>query len=245
MLRGLYTAATGMNLQLNREDAVANNLANINTIGYKKDEVTSVSFHEELFLALDKYGVTPIGRASLGVEVEEAYTHLTPGNYITTGNALDLSITGDGYFLVESPSGRYLTRNGDFSKSVDGYLVTSEGDRVIGENGPVWLGNHQVNIGKDGTMVVDGQIAGRLLVVLPTDQASLVKEGSSRFRFAGGWTRDDNSQINQGEIENSNVNPIEEMAKMIEVTRAYESNQKVIAVMDEVMNKIANEIGRV
>ncbi len=245
MLRGLYTAATGMNLQLNREDVVANNLANINTTGYKKDEVTCTSFEEELFLALDRSGITPIGTASLGVEVDGVFTHLTPGNYITTGNSLDLSIAGDGYFLVESPSGRYLTRNGNFTKSADGYLVTSEGDRVIGANGPVRLDNRQVNIAQDGAILIDGRITDRLLIVLPTDQASLMKEGSSQFRLTGGWTRVENPQINQGELENSNVNPIEEMTKMIAVTRAYESNQKVIAVMDEVMNKIANELGRV
>ncbi len=244
MLRGLYTAASGMNYQLNRQDAIANNLANINTVGYKKDDFIGAAFQEELFLALDRRAVTPIGSVSLGVEVDQVHTQLTPGNYIATENPLDLAIVGEGYFVVETATAQYLTRNGHFTRSADGYLVTSEGDRVLGENGPLRI-DGQVEISGDGSVRVDNQVVDRMLVVLPAAQNSLIKEGDSRFLLTGGWTRVQTPLVNQGEVENSNVNPIEEMTKMIAVTRAYESNQKAIAVMDEVMNKIANELGRV
>ncbi|HBT15983.1 MAG TPA: flagellar basal-body rod protein FlgF, partial [Firmicutes bacterium] len=148
------------------------------------------------------------------------------------------------YFVVETATAQYLTRNGHFTRSADGYLVTSEGDRVLGENGPLRI-DGQVEISGDGSVRVDNQVVDRMLVVLPAAQNSLIKEGDSRFLLTGGWTRVQTPLVNQGEVENSNVNPIEEMTKMIAVTRAYESNQKAIAVMDEVMNKIANELGRV
>ncbi|NLW56592.1 MAG: flagellar basal-body rod protein FlgF [Firmicutes bacterium] len=245
MLRGLYTAAAGMNLQLSRQDAIANNLANINTVGYKKDELIGAAFQEVLFLAMKQGEVTPIGTLSLGVESEQNYTQLTPGNLLTTENPLDLAIIGDGYFLIEGPTGQYLTRNGHFSRNAEGYLVTTEGDYVLGENGPLRLVGDKIEFGDDGSIYLDGQFRERLLIVSPVAENLLVKQGDTRFLAPEGWTRLAAPHVNQGVLENSNVNPIEEMTKMIAVTRAYESNQKVIAVMDEVMNRIANDLGRV
>ena len=244
MLRGLYTAATGMNHELKRQDAIANNLANVNTAGFKKDDMIGAAFHEELYFAIDRRSVQPIGTAPLGVETDQFYTHFTPGDLITTENPLDLAIMGEGYFVIEANGNQYLTRNGHFTRNADGYLVTDTGDLVIGEKGPIRL-NGPVEISADGMVIVNPQVVDRLLVVTPNDAASLVKEGNSRLLFTGGWTRLETPLVQQGAYENSNVNTIEEMVKMIAVTRAYESNQKVIAVADEVMNKIVNELGRV
>jgi flagellar basal-body rod protein FlgG len=233
-----------MNHELRRQDAIANNLANINTAGFKKDDMIGAAFHEELYYALDRGSVQPIGTAPLGVETDQVYTSLTSGTIIATENPLDLAIVGEGYFLIESGAGQYLTRNGHFTRNTEGYLATDNGDLVLGENGPLRL-DGPVVIGDDGTVSVNNQVIDRLLIVTADDGASLVKEGHSRFLFVGGWTRIDTPFVQQGAYENSNVNTIEEMTKMIAVTRAYESNQKAIAVADEVMNKIANEIGRV
>jgi flagellar basal-body rod protein FlgG len=233
-----------MNHELRRQDAIANNLANINTAGFKKDDMIGAAFHEELYYALDRGSVQPIGTAPLGVETDQVYTSLTSGTIIATENPLDLAIVGEGYFLIESGAGQYLTRNGHFTRNTEGYLATDNGDLVLGENGPLRL-DGPVVIGDDGTVSVNNQVIDRLLIVTADDGASLVKEGHSRFLFVGGWTRIDTPFVQQGAYENSNVNTIEEMTKMIAVTRAYESNQKAIAVADEIMNKIANEIGRV
>lgn len=244
MLRGLYTAASGMNHELNRQDAIANNLANVNTAGFKKDDMIGAAFQEELYYALDRGSVQPIGTAPLGVETDQVYTHLSSGTIVATENPLDLAIIGEGYFLIDTGTGQYLTRNGHFTRNAEGYLATDNGDLVLGENGPLRL-NGPVEISDDGTVCVNNQVVDRLLIVTADDGASLVKEGHSRFLFAGGWTRVAAPGVQQGAYENSNVNTIEEMVKMITVTRAYESNQKAIAVADQVMNKIANEIGRV
>ncbi|NLC52836.1 MAG: flagellar hook-basal body protein [Firmicutes bacterium] len=243
MLRGLYTAASGMNHELNRQDAIANNLANINTSGYKKDEMIGASFHHELYYALDRRSIQPIGFAPLGVETDEVYTYLATGNILTTENPLDLAIVGAGYFVVDNGANQALTRNGHFTRNAQGYLATDNGELVLGENGPIRL-DGPVEISADGIIRSNDQVIDRLLVVMPADEALLVKEGHSRFIFDGEWTRLETAVVQQGALENSNVNTIEEMTKMIAVTRAYESNQKVIAVADGVMNKIANEIGR-
>lgn len=245
VFRGLYTAATGMNLQLNRQDAIANNLANINTAGYKRDEAIGSSFRERLVTARDHRGEEIIGAASLGVNLDRFYVDHTTGKYNPTENPLDLAISGEGYFLVETERGQHLTRNGEFSMDRDGYLVTAEGGRVLGRNGPIPLRGDEVLFLGDGTVLVDGGPVNRIMIVRPVDPDSLMKEGHNRFLFSGEWEEIPDSSIIQGMVEESNVSPIAEMVTMIEVTRAYESNQKVIHVYDEVMRKAANELGRV
>ncbi|NLM37588.1 MAG: flagellar hook-basal body protein [Firmicutes bacterium] len=243
MLRGLYTAASGMNHELNRQDAIANNLANIDTIGYKKDEMIGASFQAELYYALDRRSIQPIGFAPLGVETDQVYTHLGTGNILTTGNPLDVAIIGAGYFVVDNGVNQALTRNGHFTRNAQGYLVNDDGELVLGENGPIRL-DGPVEIGADGVILANGHVVDRLLVVIPANEAFLVKQGHNRFLYDGAWTRLETAVVEQGALENSNVNAIEEMTKMIAVTRAYESNQKAIAIADDIMSKIANEIGR-
>lgn len=202
MLRGLYTAATGMNHELKRLDAIANNLANVNTAGFKKDEMIGAAFQEELYYAVQRRTVQPIGFAPLGVETDQSYTYLTPGTIITTENPLDLAIIGEGYFLVDNGVNQYLTRNGHFTRNAEGFLVTDNGDLVLGENGAIRL-DGPVTVSADGEVRVNDQIVDRLLIVIPNEEASLVKEGHSRFLFAGGWTRLDAPLVQQGAFENS------------------------------------------
>lgn len=245
MFRGLYTAATGMNFQLNRQDAVANNLANLKTIGYKRDETIGSAFRERLMTAVDRLGTQPIGVFSPGVNLEEFYTDHTPGAFLATDNPLDLAIAGEGFFLVGTPGGERLTRNGSFARDRDGFLVTTEGERVMGRRGAIPLHGTEVTVLEDGTVKVDGNVVDRILVVSPSDPAAMEKEGYNRFLANGGWREETNYTIRQGMLEESNVNPVREMVTMIEVTRAYESNQKVISVFDEVMRRVANDLGRI
>lgn len=245
MYRGLYTAASGMNLQLHRQDAIANNLANIDTTGYKRDEAIGISFRERLLYAIDRQGIAPIGYTSPGVQVSEVHTDLRPGSYLVTGNPLDVALSGEGFFLVDGPGGPYLTRSGSFTKDAEGFLVTAEGEYVLGERGIIPLHGGKVDIAEDGTVYVDDLPVERILVVRPEDPAALEKVGHNRFRLQGGWQRAGmETLVLQGQLERANVNPIQEMVKMIEVTRAYETNQKTILVMDDLM-RAASELGRV
>lgn len=243
MFRGLYTAATGMNFQLNRQDAIANNLANISTVGYKKDETVASAFRERLVLATDRLETNPIGTISLGVNTADNFIDTSVGRYVPTENPLDLAVHGEGYFVVQTGNGIRLTRNGNFTRDLDGYLVTADGENVMGTDGPILINGEDVQVAQDGSVQVNGVTVNRILLVNPNNPNSLVKEGHNRFRVNGGLLQSE-ATIEQGMLEQSNVNSIQEMVKMIEVTRAYESNQKVIAVMDTVMNKVANEIGR-
>jgi len=244
VFRGLYTAATGMNYQLNRQDVIANNLANISTVGYKKDETVGSAFHERLVLATDRLGTDPIGRISLGVNTENNYIDQSVGRFVPTDNPLDLAIHGEGYFVIQTRNGIRLTRNGNFTRDLEGFLVTAEGERVLGADGPIELNGEDILIAQDGSVQINGRTVNQLLLAEPADPNSLIKEGHNRFRVDGGLVQRE-ALIEQGMLEQSNVNSVQEMVKMIEVTRAYESNQKVIAVMDTVMNKVANEIGRI
>lgn len=245
MYRGLYTAACGMNYQLYRQDVIANNLANIDTTGYKKDEAVGLSFRERLLHAIDRQGIRPLGYTSPGVAVEEIYTDFSAGNYMVTDNPLDLAVSGEGFFLIDGAGGPYLTRNGSFTRNAEGFLVTAEGEYVLGETGPIALHGEQVDIALDGTIYVDREPVGRILVVMPEDPASMVKVGHNRFRFDGDWMQAGvETTVLQGKLEQANVNPIAEMVKMIDVTRAYEANQKTISVMDDLMRAV-NELGRV
>ena len=242
MYRGLYTAASGMNLQLHRQDAIANNLANIDTTGYKRTR-PSVFRSGAIALRHRPAGlhrlVTPPGAGP------EVYTDLRPGSYLVTGNPLDVALSGEGFFLVDGPGGPYLTRSGSFTKDAEGFLVTAEGEYVLGERGIIPLHGGKVDIAEDGTVYVDDLPVERILVVRPEDPAALEKVGHNRFRLQGGWQRAGmETLVLQGQLERANVNPIQEMVKMIEVTRAYETNQKTILVMDDLM-RAASELGRV
>jgi flagellar basal-body rod protein FlgF len=245
LYRGLYTAASGMNLQLHRQDAIANNLANIDTTGYKKDEAIGLSFRERLLYAIDRQGIVPIGYTSPGVEVDEVYTDLRPGSYMVTGNPLDLALSGTGFFLIDGAGSPYLTRSGSFTRDAEGFLVTAEGEYVLGERGPIPLHGEKVDISEDGVVYVDDLPVERILTVRPENPAALEKVGHNRFRLQGGWQpTGEETLVLQGQLERANVNPIQEMVKMIEVTRAYETNHRAILVMDDLM-RAANELGRV
>ncbi|MGL5677330.1 MAG: flagellar hook-basal body protein, partial [Cellulosilyticaceae bacterium] len=133
MIRGLYTAATGMNAQAKKMDVISNDLANVNTAGYKKDDVVISSFPEVLMSKIGGGNATPdgpIGRMALGVRVDEVYTQFSQGSLVKTDGLVDIAIQGDGFFVVETPAGMAYTRDGKFSITADGMLVTKEGYAV-------------------------------------------------------------------------------------------------------------------
>jgi flagellar basal-body rod protein FlgF len=148
MIRGLYTGAAGMVTQMNRMDAVANNLANVDLVGYKRDLTVDKAFPELLLRRMDDDGVkrfpfgsvdiSPIiGKLGTGVETNEVYTVFSQGAFKQTGSAFDMALEGKGFLTVRTPDGDRYTRNGSFVLGPEGYLVTKEGFQVLGENGPI------------------------------------------------------------------------------------------------------------
>ena len=163
MVRGLYTGASGMVVQMNRMDEIANNLANVDLNGYKKDTAIQKAFPELLIRRMNDDGMhtfpmgsvdsSPIvGRLGTGVETNEVYTNFAQGAMKQTENDFDLALEGDGFMAVQAPQGERLTRNGSFLINSDGYLVTKGGDFVLGENGPIKLKKNNFVIDQDGTI---------------------------------------------------------------------------------------------
>lgn len=270
MVRGWYTGASGMNAQQKRLDAIANNLANVDTTSYKRDIAVSKSFPELLLRRMDDDGVYKqpfgsadvapiIGKIGLGVELNELYTDFDQGSLKATDSDSDMALEGKGFFAVETPDGERYTRNGNFTVGVEGYLMTKEGYPVLGENGRIFLQDTKYTINKNGEVYVrpiantdaDPVLLDRLKLVTFENDRFIKKQGSSLYKDtdvsgpAIAAEGKDRPAVIQGYVEASNVNVVNEMVQMIEVNRAYEANQKSIQSEDTMMSKLWGDVVRV
>lgn len=249
MVRGLYTAYTGMIQQQNRLDVVSNNLANATTVGFKKEGSTSQAFDEVLTIkikdASTNYLDLPVGNMSLGVKVGETYTDYTQGSFKQTENTFDVAIAGEGFFSISYTSkngveSTMYTRDGSFTLTSDGYLVTKDGDYVLGQDGPINIPTEaSVAIDEEGRIFADGEYVDSFAIADFEDYNYLAKFGESMYRAVDGATQKEpsNAKTYQGYLEMSNVNVVSEMVEMITISRAYESNQKLITSIDETLEK--------
>ena len=255
MVRGLYTAATGMNVQAKRLEVISNDLANTTTTGYKKDVAVVASFQDVLMSRLnDTQNGTPnngtIGKITYGAKIDEVYTDFTQGSIVSTGEMVDVAIQGNGFFVVQTPNGEAYTRDGNFSINQYGELVTKEGYPVMGLEGAITLGEDflstggQVLINNQGEITLDEGYIDTLELVSFEDNKSLTKMNDNLYSGTGATLPFEGSLI-QGYLETANVNPVTAMVDMITVSRAYETNQKMIQVQDSLLGKAVNELGRV
>jgi flagellar basal-body rod protein FlgF len=234
---------------LQRElDVIANNLANLNTNGFKGD---SVQFEEYLSSPARVDSFPLADRRVSFVQDRSTITDYSQGPLTQTGNALDVAIAGDGFLVVDTPAGERYTRNGALSRSANGDLVTSEGYRVRGANGAIQFDQNDADIliARDGTIsAMNGnQIAdrGKLRLVSFADPQRLTKEGLSLLSAAGQQPQAASaaSTFVQGMVEKSNVQPVVEMGRMIEVTRAYTSLANLMTRTDELRRTAINKLG--
>ncbi len=204
---------------------VANNIANAATTGFRAEG-----------LIFSEY-VKPVERgASLSMgQGNVRNTSFEQGALTQTNAPFDLAIEGDGFFLIETPQGERLTRSGAFSPSAEGDLVTYDGFRVLDAGGaPIFVPpDGDIAVSSDGTLSADGNPLGQIGVVRPLDTAQMVREDGVMFRADGGFEPSDTARVLQGFVENSNVNPITQLARMIEVQRAYELGQSFLETEDE------------
>jgi len=208
-----------------RFETISNNLANQNTNGFRKD---IISFNQTLSMNY----------------ISE--TDFTPGPVRYTGNELDVALEGQGFFKVQTPAGIRFTRDGALSLNAEGVLVTRTGDAVLGQNGPITISGSKVAIESDGQVVVDNQSVDKLMVVDFEQPQFLKKEGGSYYRHQleeSGILTADKVNVKQNYLEGSNVNPTEEMIKMLEAFRAFESAQKAISSIDEITSRMVNDQG--
>ncbi len=258
MLRGLYTAYTGMRNEQKRLDVISNNIANAATTGYKTESVSNQSFDDALTLRI-KDQTTPfkadrIGSMNLGVKIGEVYTDYGQGSILETENTFDLAIAGKGYFAigVTNANGERsikYTRDGSFTMTSDGYVVTSNGDNLLDVNAnPVRVNPVATDISFDslGYILADQVNMGRVALIDFENYDYLSKYGDNLFEPVDGATMvAATGTIKQGYLEQSNVDAVSEMVDLITVTRAYEANQKVIQAMDTMADKAVNDVGRV
>ena len=220
---GLLESVETLINQEQRLNQVSNNLANVDTPGFKKETVT---FDEMLYQANRSRQ-----RVGKGLRINTIHQQ---GVVQKTDAPLDLAISGDGFFRVQTPAGVRYTRAGNFQRNNEGLLVTADGYPVLGEAGPVALTGTKVDVAGDGRLYVDGVQVNRLTVVT-ADPKALKKEGENLFRLADGAAEEasPNSQLLQGHLEKSNVNTVTEMTEMIDLYRAYEGHQKMIQAVDD------------
>lgn len=256
MLRGIYTSAMGMAVQDKRIDIISNNLANINTNGYKGDTTVIQSFNNILTKRInDTYTQQnpsgKLGHMPLCTDVREVFTNYNQGQMIPTGNKTDLSISNsnNSFFAIEVPNNnsgtdeRY-TRDGAFSLNAEGKLVTSQGYIVKGEKGPITLKGQDFIVNNKGEVIQNGQAVNKLQIKTFKNTENLRKLGNNLIKVEGQPEEAEfKGEILQGFLEGSNVNPIREMVNMITVMRSYEANQKVLSTHDQTLGKAVNEVG--
>lgn len=255
MIKGLYTAATGMNVQSKKMDVISNDLANVNTTGYKSDTTVITSFQETLMKRINdmqhnKPNNEKIGTMSLGAKVAEVYTQFTQGSVRNTGEIADVAIQGDGFFVVNTPNGVAYTRDGNFSINQNGDLVTSEGYSVMGQDGAISFGEEfltqggNVIINDNGEVYLDSEYMDTLDLANFADKRTLTKMNDNLYSSTAARTQFTGS-ILQGFLETSNVNSVTAMVDMITVSRAYEANQKVLQTHDTLLGKAVNDLANV
>jgi len=245
MIRGLYTGASGMLAEAMRTDVISNNLANVNTAGFKKDVAVTKDFASMLITRINDGADAPIGGVGVGTMVDEVATIHSAGAMRNTGNDFDMAMEGKGFFTVETPQGVRYTRNGTFAKNIQGELITHDGYRVLGENGPIRIQGTKMVVSDDGSINIDNQLVGKLQLVEFDNEKQLTKEGSSLFAApAGQRGKPGTGGVRQGFLEMSNVNVINEMVNLITNYRAYEINGKVVQAHDQLIGKAVNEVGK-
>lgn len=257
MVRGLYTAYTGMLNQQKKMDTLSNNLANADTTGYKKEGVTAKTFETQLAIKVkdgsNAYIDQQIGTLNLGVKIGENYTDYSQGSYRSTGNTYDLALSGNGFFNISfmnkagEQSVKY-TRDGNFTIDNEGALRTQDGDYVLGESGEIYIPENatDVSINKLGEIYADGEYVDTIKITDFEDYNYLKKYGENMYDAVdGAIEKEADATIDQGYLEQSNINVVTEMVNMISLSRTYEANQKLIQTMDDALEKSANQIGKV
>lgn len=236
MDRGIFVALSGAVLQERRLEILTENLANVNTAGFKKQKPV---FEDAM---PNPWGTRTFAKS------DGVVTDMSQGISEKTDKKLDVAIKGDGFFVVSSPNGPRYTRDGSFKLGTDGTLVTREGYKVLGENGVIKLTSPDVSIDAQGNVQDKGVLLDKLKVVSFNRPEGLLRQGGF-FVPADQSVKEtavsENTELEQGYIETSNVNVVRSMTTMIEAMRSYETHAKMIQTMDDMTKKAIDEVGRV
>jgi len=260
MVRGLYIAGTGMLLQRRKMETITNNITNAETTGYKKEFNVAHSFDEVLTRRINDVhrapgapGLPPgrtvlnsmVGPLNLGTQVDQLYIDFDQGSLEGTERSTDLALVGDAFFVVQTEDGERYTKAGHFYLDSEGFLVDGEGHFLLGENGPINVRGLDFYVDTNGNVFTPEGFVDTIRVVSFEDNEQLRRQGSSLFysleepmAAANPYT------IAQGFLEMSNVDIGREMVDMLAMYRTYETNQRMLTMIDETVGKAVNEIGR-
>ncbi len=266
MSKGIFTAVSGAIAQSQKLDTVANNLANVNTPGFKRDGQVFQEYLASYEKAPNAVEVPRIpasiesfydmqGGDKSYVDAAGTFTDFSQGMLRATGNPLDVALEGEGFLEVLTPAGPRLTRSGSLTIDGDGELVTKQGYPVLRDGGlgqdPAARvirvsGQGQVTISHAGEVFAGGENLGRLSVLVAGNPDALAKTGNNMFAFKDGLNPElavsREAKVHQGFLEGSNVNVIQEMTDMIAATRVFESTQKAIQAYDSMTQKAVNDV---
>ena len=244
MLRGYYNAAQGMIVKQRQLDAIGNNIANINTAGYRKDEIVTNTFLDELILV---NGRRETSGHLLQTYADISKTNLEQSNFTYTESNFDMAIYGNVYFNIRGQDGAvYQTRNGQFELDGDGYLILGKAGRVQGRNGDIRLNTGDFEVNNAGDISVNGEIVDRLLLTYIPPDADVDKFGNNLMQYGGNEQLPDGEyyDIIQGAWEHSNVDGNKEVTQMMEAHRLYQANSQILKQLDQINTK-AQEIASV
>lgn len=258
MSKGIFTAVSGAMAQSAKLDTVANNLANVNTTGFKRDgqlfREYLTSYNKEpgaieaprVAATIDSFYALNGGDKSY-VDLDGSYSDFSQGTIRQTGNKLDFAIEGDALFEVATPDGLRFTRAGNFSVDGDGRLITKQGYPVQRQGGGEFrFTTTDISISSNGEVFDGGQSLGQLALTTIGNKDALSKQGASLFALRDALdaraSQAPDAKVHQGSLEGSNVNVIREMTDMIAATRTFESTQKAIQAYDQMAGKVVNEV---
>ncbi|MCW2955164.1 MAG: flagellar basal-body rod protein FlgF [Thermoleophilia bacterium] len=247
MQRGLYIAATGMTSAMVRQDVIANNLANVSTVGFKGDKVVNETFADSLLHSMQG-GRQVMGTSNYGTRVAGTVTDFSQGALRSTQGKFDVALGGDGFFRIRQDDGSIAyTRAGEFTRSPDGFLATQAGQFVLGpDNLPVYAGvEGEPVIRPDGSVMGPGGDQLGQIGISTLDIPSAVKIGQNLWSGTETGGMPQSTQVRQGFLEASGVNSVKEMVEMITTMRAYESSQRMITAIDGTLDKAVNSVGTI
>lgn len=251
MLDGMRMATQGMMQAQDKQEVVANNLANVGNVGYRKEGLVVESFSKILAAEVGAPG-EPTGNSQIenhGRLLSHSATFLSQGALKESGSQFDMALddNGKGFFTIQTPNGMQFTRAGNFQLSTSGHLVTADGSFVMGQKGPIKIQGNDMKISDSGVVTSNGKEVDRLLVSRVEDTKALQRAGANNFASSEKHSviATNDFKVKQGFLEQSNFNALTEMVDLMQTARQFEANQKALQSHDARLNKAVNELGRV
>lgn len=249
MIRGLYTAASGMLVENRKMENISQNISNVGTAGFKQTYLSTISQEESTLKTGDLK--QSLGTITMKVGIDESFIHLTQGQLQQSEQPYDFAIEGEGFFTLEGPNGeRLYTRDGRFGVDGEGRLVSKEGLPVLVDNGKgmgyAYVSDKEFTTSTGGSFNVNGETYQFIISKLE-NQDQIIRYQNNLFGYAGGNApiNFDGISIHQGMIEGSNVDATDEMVNLMSTSRAFQMNSKVMQIMDQILEQSVNELGKV